>query len=133
MKALNSFAFVGLSLVAVSGVQADEPAKPQQQPQAAAQQAEQWQWVKSRRSGHWQLVKQSAATPSSPAAKSPQQASANSPPDKAAENLPVLVESPRRSLRHRLRWRNSSYSSFPISQATAPVSSQTTQPLPHAK
>lgn len=129
MKALNSIAFVSLSLVAVSGVQADEPVKPQQQPpQAATQQANQWQWVKSRRPGHWQLVQTSL-----PVSKSSDQAATASSPAKPTENPPVLIEPPRRSLRHRLRWRNSSYSSITISQATAPVSNNVTQPLPHAK
>lgn len=130
MKTLKSFAFVGLSLVAVSGVQADEPTKPQSQP--AAQQAEHWQWVKSRRPGHWQLVRTSLPA-ASPAPKSSEQAAAVSSPAKPAENLPVLLESPRRSHRQRLRWKHSSNSSIPISQAKAPVSNSVTQPLPQPK
>ncbi|MBL8823658.1 MAG: hypothetical protein JNJ77_13800 [Planctomycetia bacterium] len=132
MKTLNSFAFVGLSLVAVSGVQADEPVKPQQQPQATAQQAEPWQWVKTRRPRHWQLVRTSHPA-ASPASKPSEQAATASTPAKTAENLPVLLEPPRRSYRHRLRLKHSSNSSVPISPATAPVSNSVTQPLPQAK
>lgn len=132
MKALNSFAFAGLSLVAVSGVQADEPVKPQHQPQAVTQHAEQWQWVKSRRPGHWQLVRTSLPA-ASPASKSSEQAATASAPAKPSENPPVLIEPPRRSHRQRLRWKHSSNSSIPISQATAPVSNSVTQPLPQAE
>lgn len=133
MKALKSFAFVSLSLVAVSGVQADEPVKPQQQPpQASAQQANQWQWVKSRRPGHWHLVRTSLPA-ASPASKSSEQAATTSSPAQPTEDPPVLFEPPRRIHRHRLRWKHLSNSRIPISQATAPVSNSKAQPLPTAK
>jgi len=158
MKALNSFALISLSSLAVAGVvQADEPIKtqPQQQPAqqtAAPQQAQtpQYQLVQSGRRQRWQLVQQNPSTPSqstivqSPAssqqtiptpAASSSPNTATSPARTTAIPQQYLVEQRRPSLLSRLRGKRYQYSSVvttaPATTAAAPNAAS--QPLPNAK
>ncbi len=149
MKALNSFALISLSSLAVAGfAQADEPikAQPQQQQQATVQaQTPQYQWVQTGRRHRWQQVNQNqpvivqspASTQQNPpsSAAQPPATTATSP----AKITPVVeqpvIETRRPGLLSRLRAKR--YQSVSTASATSTTTtvapSAAGQPLPNAK
>ena len=150
MKALNSFALISLSSLAVAGfAQADEPipAQPQQQQQQATVQAQtpQYQWVQTGRRQRWQLVPQNqpVITPSPASTQQTAPSSAAQPPATTATSpakiTPVVqqpvIETRRPGLLSRLRAKRANYTTVtsvtPTATAVAP--SAAGQPLPNAK
>ncbi len=143
MKALNSFALISLSSLAVAGaIQADEPIKtPPQQQQATIQaQTPQYQLVQSGRRQRWQLVTPSQNT----LAQSPASSQQTAPTPAAQSSLntatsqakisPVpqqqyVIQEHKPGLLSRLRAKRYPYSSV-VSAAPATTASQ---PLPNAK
>ncbi|HQR08578.1 MAG TPA: hypothetical protein PLN21_17265 [Gemmatales bacterium] len=152
MKALNSFALISLSSLAVAGVvQADEPIKtqPQQQPASqttAPQQAQtpQYQLVQSGRRQRWQLVQASQSTipqPSSSQQTTPTPAAQSSPTTAtsparitAVPQQQYVIEERKPGLLSRLRAKRYQYSSASsVTPVTAAAPSAASQPLPNAK
>jgi len=145
MKALNTFALISLSSLAVAGVvQADEPikAQPQQQQQQATAQAQtpQYQWVQSGRRQRWQLVNPNQAlivqAPASTQQTPPTSAAQPSPHSTATPaKITTVIEEPRKQgLLSRLRGKRYQYSSVTSVTPTAIAAPNAAgQPLPSAK
>ncbi|MFT3880098.1 MAG: hypothetical protein QM703_10620 [Gemmatales bacterium] len=158
MKALNSFALLSLSSLAVADVvQADEPIKAQPQQQSAQQtaapqqaQTPQYQLVQSGRRQRWQLVQQNQSTiaqsPSTSQQTIPTPAASSSPttatspakitavPQQQYVPKQVVIEERKPGLLGRLRGKRYQYSSVATTApATAAAPSAASQPLPNAK
>jgi hypothetical protein len=148
MKALNSFALISLSSLAVAGfTQADEPikAQPQQQQQSTIQaQTPQYQWVQTGRRQRWQLVNQNQPSIlQSPASQQNPHSSAAQPPASTASSpariTPVVeqpvIETRRPGLLSRLRAKRANYTTVTsvTPTATSVTPSAVGQPLPNAK
>lgn len=147
MKALNSFALLSLSSLAVAGfVQADEPIQAQPQQQATIQaQTPQYQRVQTGRWHRWQQVNQNqpvivqspASTQQHPptSAAQPPVTTAKSPAKITSVVEQPVIETRRPGLLSRLRAKRGNSTTVASVTPTAPsvAPSAAGQPLPNAK